>query len=259
MKRNWIVPAGISVAALIAAGLHLAWPEIKIDSITIGLVVIAVLPWLAPLFKSVKIPGGWEFVFKEAMEAKQAANEAKGAAESTAKRVELASAGNVPGVATYTADPMKSPEDELRLLAQKYNEIRETQRSGSARTAAMTDVFRQMIALAPELKQFDVKQYLKATDRGMRLAAYAYLYALPNFALLDDLVTSVTEVEDKSFGQYWGLEAIAKVIDGRKLSDLSPLTAEKLQQALLTRFHSGTDRHFVLSRILRDLKGTDRS
>lgn len=259
MKSNLSVSAIISVVALILAGVRLKWPDIKIDSITLGLMIIAVLPWLAPLFKSVKIPGGWEFVFKEAMEAKQTANEAKGAAESTAKRVELASAGNLPNVVASTADPMRSKEDELQLLVDKYNEIRETQRSGSARTAAMTDVFRQMIGLAPELKQFNVKKHLEAKNRGMRLASYAYLYALPNFALLDDLVISVIEVEDKPFGQYWGLEAVAKVIGNRKLGDLNPLTVEKLQNALLTRLHSGTDRHFLLSRILRDLKETDRS
>jgi len=38
--------------------VRLIWPNINIDSITLGLLVVAVLPWLSPLIKSVELPGG---------------------------------------------------------------------------------------------------------------------------------------------------------------------------------------------------------
>jgi hypothetical protein len=50
----------ISFVALIIALAHLIWPELTIDGITLGLIVIAVLPWLAPLVKSLELPGGWK-------------------------------------------------------------------------------------------------------------------------------------------------------------------------------------------------------
>lgn len=47
----------VSFLALGVAAAHLIWPVIKIDSITVALLVIAVVPWLAPILKSVEVPG----------------------------------------------------------------------------------------------------------------------------------------------------------------------------------------------------------
>ena len=44
---------------------HIVWPELKIDAITIALLVIATLPWLAPLVKSIELPGGWKLEFAQ--------------------------------------------------------------------------------------------------------------------------------------------------------------------------------------------------
>jgi hypothetical protein len=32
------------------------WPDVNIDAVTLGLLGIAVLPWLQPLLKSVELP-----------------------------------------------------------------------------------------------------------------------------------------------------------------------------------------------------------
>jgi hypothetical protein len=55
----------ITTAAIIFAFIHLIWPNIKVDVITISLIVIAIFPWLAPLFKSVELPGGLKIEFQE--------------------------------------------------------------------------------------------------------------------------------------------------------------------------------------------------
>jgi hypothetical protein len=47
----------LTISALLVAGAHLIWPQIKIDIITLVLLVIAALPWVAPLVKSVELPG----------------------------------------------------------------------------------------------------------------------------------------------------------------------------------------------------------
>jgi len=66
----------VTLGALSIALAHVIWPSLAIDAITLGLLVIAVLPWLAPLVKSLELPGGWKI---ELQEMKQATDKARGA------------------------------------------------------------------------------------------------------------------------------------------------------------------------------------
>jgi hypothetical protein len=54
MMENLPLKVGVTVLAVAAATLHLLRPDLRIDSITIVLSVIALLPWLQPLVKSVE-------------------------------------------------------------------------------------------------------------------------------------------------------------------------------------------------------------
>jgi hypothetical protein len=62
MKRLQIL---ITISALLIAAIHSIWPNIKIDAITLALIVIAILPWLAPILKSLELPGGWKIEYKD--------------------------------------------------------------------------------------------------------------------------------------------------------------------------------------------------
>jgi hypothetical protein len=55
----------VSSAALAVMVAHLAWPNLRIDAITLGLLILAIIPWLAPLFKSIELPGIGKFEFQE--------------------------------------------------------------------------------------------------------------------------------------------------------------------------------------------------
>jgi uncharacterized protein YecT (DUF1311 family) len=55
----------ITVIAIIVAGAHLIYPNIKIDAIAVTLLIVAIIPWLEPLFKSVELPGGLKVEFQE--------------------------------------------------------------------------------------------------------------------------------------------------------------------------------------------------
>lgn len=46
-----------SIGALLVAMIHLIWPSLAIDAITAVFVGLAVLPWIAPLVKSVEVHG----------------------------------------------------------------------------------------------------------------------------------------------------------------------------------------------------------
>jgi len=55
----------ITVGALGLMTLHLLADESPVDGVAIGLFVLAVAPWLAPLLSKLELPGGWKFEFKE--------------------------------------------------------------------------------------------------------------------------------------------------------------------------------------------------
>jgi hypothetical protein len=58
--RSWV-----TLGALTVALLHVLFPRLAIDAVALVLIVVAVVPWLAPLFKSVQIPGGWKVEFQD--------------------------------------------------------------------------------------------------------------------------------------------------------------------------------------------------
>ena len=66
----------VTFGALAIALIHLLRPTWAIDAITLALLVIALLPWLAPIFKSLEFPGGWKVEFQELQKAAARAEEA---------------------------------------------------------------------------------------------------------------------------------------------------------------------------------------
>ncbi|HGL5807072.1 TPA: hypothetical protein ACKFQO_000948 [Enterobacter hormaechei] len=59
----------ITASALLAVAAHILWPNLAIDAISLGLIVVALLPWLAPLVKSVELPGGLKVELQEVKDA----------------------------------------------------------------------------------------------------------------------------------------------------------------------------------------------
>lgn len=55
----------ISGIACFLLPVRIFWPELKVDSVTLGLLVVGVLPWLSNLIESAKFPGGWEVKFRD--------------------------------------------------------------------------------------------------------------------------------------------------------------------------------------------------
>ncbi|GJL50664.1 MAG: hypothetical protein NPIRA01_18910 [Nitrospirales bacterium] len=50
----------VSTIAILLASLHMAFPDIELDLVTLTLIVIAALPWLTPLVRSMELPGGFK-------------------------------------------------------------------------------------------------------------------------------------------------------------------------------------------------------
>ncbi|MBI3169863.1 MAG: hypothetical protein HYZ22_15380, partial [Chloroflexi bacterium] len=66
----------ITLVALVVAIIHVVFPDLTIDAITVFLLVIALLPWLIPLVRSLEFPGGWKVEFQELEKAKNKAEKA---------------------------------------------------------------------------------------------------------------------------------------------------------------------------------------
>jgi len=66
----------VTLGALALALAHLIWPTLGIDAITLALVALAIVPWLAPLFKSLELPGGWKVEFRDLQRVEAKASEA---------------------------------------------------------------------------------------------------------------------------------------------------------------------------------------
>jgi len=73
IRRTQII---ITVVALLIVIVHVAWPKIMIDVITVFLLVVALLPWLIPLIRSLEFPGGWKVEFQELEKVKNKADRA---------------------------------------------------------------------------------------------------------------------------------------------------------------------------------------
>ena len=70
-KIAWI----ISISATIIALIHITFPNLMIDSITLTLIVIAIIPWLAPLLKSIELPGGTKIELRDLEKVEEKAKE----------------------------------------------------------------------------------------------------------------------------------------------------------------------------------------
>lgn len=70
------VQIGISIASGVGIFIHLIWPNIAIDGTTLTLFAFALLPWLAPLFRALELPGGLKVEFKDLLQRQKQAAEA---------------------------------------------------------------------------------------------------------------------------------------------------------------------------------------
>ncbi len=199
----------ITTASLCLLLVRTLWPGIlNIDAVGLGLIVLAASPWLAPLIKSIEVPG---FGKIELQELYKKAEEARGAASSADLKAEYALAKSRTSPQKGSLNPTRASEN-LASLMEEYNHIRLTQSRGPARTSSMTTVVSKMISIAESLNQFDVQGALSdVSNAGRRLAGYCWLYAKPNPDLLTMLVNCLTKLEDQSFAQYWAIQALAKL------------------------------------------------
>lgn len=228
--RRHLIATAVSLLALGVAVAHLVAPDLKIDNVTVALLVIAIVPWLRELFTSIELPGGLRVEFRD-VEQRIEAVEA------------MADAALVGGEGTGGADDPAALED-VRRLAAEYLAVRADMRAGSARTQRMNGIFARLVRTTQRLAAPDLADWLASSDGGLRLAAYARLYAVPDAAALRPLADAVTD-EPLAFGQYWGIRALDKVVDLVGPDEVPSQVVRRLEDCR----PNGADRAHLLNRL----------
>src|SRR6266851_3613859 len=75
-RERYLVHVLISTVASIFIVLHLADPTLRIDAVSLVLLIVAMLPWLGSVFKSIEFPGGAKVEYQDLQKAELAASKA---------------------------------------------------------------------------------------------------------------------------------------------------------------------------------------
>jgi hypothetical protein len=258
-----VIATVIACAAVAAAIVHMVRPGLRIDGTTVVLLAVAVVPWLGELFDSIELPGGTKLQYRQLAERVEAAEERSAEAgraaddASRTARIALVTRGGedtaAPGAFTDTSAGTRGSAGTVERLAAEYANVREHAPRSPARTDRMEQIFADLVTATRQRDDFDVKAALTSTDPGMRLAAYARLYARPDGEYLDDLVQAVLGDEGIAFSMYWGFHAIIAVIDKAGAGRLRVEHVAGLE-ACLARLPAGSDRDDVLRRLLAGVR-----
>jgi hypothetical protein len=260
----------VSAAAVGAVALRALVPAAVPDAISAIFLLLAFVPWLLPFIKSLKygeLVIDFQNLLREvketrnvAVSARRRADLARGAALSAMVRAETAAAEiDAGGEARERAG--RGPED-LYALADEYDR-RETRQPGPDRKPDLAELMGRMIAAARRLPPETIGQpfsprrieQLLLEGGGKRMLAYAVLYAHPRqFAdLLKPLIESAADVESTRFGQYWGIQAIGRIISEMERSKISPTLVNALKK-LYKQLPPASGRRYEVSRILKGLE-----
>lgn len=108
----------VSLGALLLALTHLIWPALAIDALTITLVIIAILPWLAPLIKSLELPGGLKVELRDLVQSEVS----KGTAD-TLHRIVTLDQKMIEYWERESSQKYKDSEPKLRLLEETVEKL----------------------------------------------------------------------------------------------------------------------------------------
>ena len=233
----------LTAAAVALAAVHLIWPRLKVDMITVVLVVVAIVPWLHTLFTSVSTP----FLNLEFRELERRLDAVDDKVDSSRQLVVASEARDL---ARQAQQSPNTGAATLTGLARDYDNIRTSMAPGAARSDMMTAVVGKMLAAVESGELIDVERNLRSDDGGERLAGYAAIYAIPDATSAAAVVDSLIQVEDTPFGAYWALQGIRRIVETGGKGAIDHDTHKKLL-AYAERLRRGTDRAYETDRILR--------
>ncbi|MFC9931504.1 hypothetical protein [Streptomyces sp. NPDC127190] len=238
--RRRAVAVVLTGGAVVVAVVHVVAPGLRIDGVTVGLLAVAVVPWLGDLVRSIDIPGLGRIEFREIQQRLDAVQRTANAA--------LVGDGPQGGAGDDTA-----AWDAVRELAAEYGRMREDVPKGPARTHRMDQIFARLVRATQRVREFDTGTLLRSPDAGLRLAAYARLYGLPEPELLSTLVDVVT-AEPIGFNQYWGLRVVGRGVEEAGVEEV-PIGVVRRLREFRARLPRDSDRGQLADRVLSEFGG----
>ncbi|MFI0895717.1 hypothetical protein [Streptomyces sp. NPDC020983] len=261
-RRRDVIATVIACAAVAAAIVHMVRPGLRIDGVTVVLLAVAVVPWLGELFDSIELPGGTKLQYRQLAERVEAAEERSAQAGRTADdasrtaRIALVTRGGedtaAPGAFTDTSAGSRG-SGAVERLAEEYASLREHAPRSPARTDRMEQIFADLVTATRRQDDFGVGAALASAAPGIRLAAYARLYARPDGGYLDQLTQAVLDDGAIAFNQYWGFHAILAVVGTAGAGRMRVDHVAQLEACLL-RLPPDSDRSAVLRRLLAGIR-----
>lgn len=230
------VSIGVSSLAALAIVVHLIWPELKIDLVTVALLVFGSVPWLRGIVQSISLPGGPSIDLrgdrlriiraeeKEKDEAVGAVGRGAGG-KSSGERVQ-----------------------EIERQAEFYEKIRREIPSGPDRTSEMGKIARQILSLLP-VPELDVPDKLLSPRAGQRLTAYLSFIAEPDPRRGEELIETLTEREGIPYNQHWALRSLSRIFDVKGSSWVSPRSVAMLA-GMRDGLRLGSDRQLMLANLV---------
>jgi hypothetical protein len=215
------VSIGVTLLAALAIAVHLVWPRLKIDAVTVALLVFGSLPWLPGIVQSISLPGGPSIDLRN--------DRARIIA-----REERQTTDAVRAVGTASdAGPSSERIREIEQQAERYETIRREMPSGPERTREMGKIAQRILSLLP-VTGLDVMRELVSPRAGQRLTAYLSLTAKPEADHGEELIETLTEREGIPYNQSWALRALGRILDLNGSSWVSPRSV-----AMLTGMRDG--------------------
>ena len=131
--------------------IHVFCPNLRVDGTTVGLLVVAIIPWLGTIFEALEFPGGWKISYRKLQETEVKARESGLISTPTEADAPLylSLADRDPNLAL--AALRIEIEKRLRQLAQKYS-VPEADRGipqllrGLSGTGAISDHVRSVLS-----------------------------------------------------------------------------------------------------------------
>ena len=189
----------ITLFALFVALVHLIWPSITIDSITVTLLIVAVLPWLSSLFKSIEFPGGLKVEYQDLERIEDRARKTGLLSEESSKTSEDYTFQTVASADPNLAMAGLRIEIEKRLV--KLAESRQLKVSRRGLNALLSDLNRrQLLNGAERALLSDLSGLLNSAVHGAVVAPSAAEWALdigPRILQALDERTTSTEIHYK--------------------------------------------------------------
>lgn len=245
----------ITIGALAAVLLRILFPALfeRIDSVSVALIIVAVIPWLSPIISKIAIPGLIEAELRDLkQEVQETRDEAASASKIALRSQDLALFSGAEAEQGLDTAGRDGSVQSLVALAKNYAAVRGSMPSGPARTAAMDRLFGQMLQEASRLGRNwpGHNEALRSKEAGEQLGAIAYAFAFPEAADVSALIETVENTK-QPFVQYWGLRAIQRAVDAGVAYSLRDV--ERVR-TLASAFGSATDRFLIASSISRALE-----